>query len=114
LIFLGVLLCICFFKYLAPVFFKEHYFEKALFTWGWSLGGLVFGLALLKIVTNEKTNLKLLEQISTSYLLMSPIEITLLLTLPYLLIHGYGAILAIILFLLAFMLIKSELKVTDK
>lgn len=114
LILMGVLLCICFFKYLAPLFFKEQYFEKALFTWGWSLGGLVFGLALLKIVTSEKTNLKLLEQISTSYLLMSPIEIILLLTLPYFIFHGYGLLLAIILFLLAFILIKSELNVTDK
>lgn len=114
LILMGVLLCICFFKYLAPLFFKEQSFEKALFTWGWSLGGLVFGLALLKIVTSEKTNLKLLEQISTSYLLMSPIEIILLLTLPYFIFHGYGLVLAIILFLLAFILIKSELNVTDK
>lgn len=111
---IGILLCIFNFLFLAPKFFKTQSFEKGLFTWGWSSGGLVFGLALVNIVTKGEENIKLTQQFAMAYLLVAPFEMGLLLSMPYLIYYGYAHFVAIFLILLAFILVKTGLKSTDK
>jgi ESS family glutamate:Na+ symporter len=109
----GILLCIIYFRKLALNIFEEDSFSKALFTWGWSVGGLVFGLALVKII-NPEDNIKIMQQFALTYLLLAPIEISLLLTMPYLVHNGYGLYISVILIIMAAILIKTLRKRTDK
>lgn len=109
----GFIVCILYFLSLGLKVFKEDSFSKAIFTWGWSVGGLVFGLALVKIV-NPKKNYTILQQFALTYLMLAPIEISLLLTMPYLVTHGYGLYISIGLLLLAFITINFLRKNTDK
>lgn len=114
IIFIALTICFLYFRFLLPKFFDEQWYEKGLFTWGWSVGGLAFGLALVRIVSDKERNTNLLQQFAMAYLLLSPLEISLLLTMPYLVHKGYALIIAIFLLLLAFIIVKSQLKSTDK
>jgi len=110
---IGIILCVLYFKKLALKVFEEDSFSKALFTWGWSVGGLVFGLALVKIV-NPKDNIKIMQQFALTYLLLAPIEISLLLSMPYLVHNGYGLYISVFLMIMALILVKTLNKNTDK
>ncbi len=109
----GLCVCILYFKKIGMRVFDEDSYSKAVFTWGWSVGGLVFGLALVKMIKREK-NMEMLEQFAFTYLMLAPIEITLLLTMPYLVHNGYALYMAIPLILLSLLLIKLLAKATDK
>lgn len=109
----GLVTCIIYFRKLALSSFKEDSFSKALFTWGWSVGGLVFGLALTKII-NPKDNMKIMQQFALTYLLLAPIEISLLLSMPYLVHKGFGLYISVVLLIFATILIKTLRKSTDK
>lgn len=110
---IGILICVLYFRFIALKIFKEESFEKAIFTWGWSVGGLVFGLALVKIV-NPKHNIKIMEQFALTYLMLAPIEISLLLSMPYLVTKGYALYIGFGLTFLAALIVKTLLKNTDK
>lgn len=90
------------------VFSKEDAFEKALFTWGWSIGGLVIGLNLVQSL-KERKNPKIIDEFAMTYLMISPLEISILLFGPYLLLNGYAMLLGIILFILAIFLLTYML-----
>jgi glutamate:Na+ symporter, ESS family len=111
---IGITSCILIFLYLTPKMFPKDWFQKGLFTWGWSVGGLVFALALVRMITSKDENAKLLQQFAMTYILLSPIEISLLLSMPYFVTQGYGLIIAIFLILLALVLVKLGLKSADK
>ena len=91
----------------------KNSFEKSLFTWGWSTGGIVFGLSLVEIV-KDKMNSSLLQVLAISYLLISPIEISLILTMPSLLLTGYGQYIGICLLFVALLVLVSMLKKASK
>ena len=110
---LGVLVCVFFFKKLGLKIFEEDSFSKAIFTWGWSVGGLVFGLALVKML-KQGSNMKILEQFAFTYLLLAPIEVALILSMPYLVMRGYGLYASVPLILLSLVLIKILHSRSDK
>jgi ESS family glutamate:Na+ symporter len=102
------------FFFLRPRLLANDSFEKGLFTWGWSVGGLVFGLALVKTITDESAYLKHFSQFAIVYLLLAPFEVALILLMPILILKGVALITSIMLFLLAIALIKLAWQKTDK
>ncbi len=109
----GLSLCIIYFRCLGMRVFEEDSFTKAVFTWGWSVGGLVFGLALVKMI-KKQDNMGILEQFAFTYLMLAPIEIGLLLSMPFLTTKGIALYAAIPLLLLALILIKILAGKADK
>lgn len=74
-------LLIC--KLLGPVFIRHHWFEHALFTWGWITGIMAMGIALLRIVdSNNKT--RTLDHFAFAYLFVVPIEVMMVTLAPQL------------------------------
>lgn len=93
------------FLFLSKRVFKESdSFEKALFTWGWSIGGLVIGLNLVQSL-EVKHNKNILEEFAMTYLMISPLEISILLFGPWLILNGHAQVLGTVLFLLAIILL---------
>ena len=110
---IGLTLSVTYFTQLGMRVFDKDSFSKAVFTWGWSVGGLVFGLALVKMIKKDD-NMKILEQFAFTYLMLAPIEIGLLLSMPYITTQGYGLYMAIPMILLALILIKLLSSKADK
>jgi ESS family glutamate:Na+ symporter len=76
---LSVIIC----KLLGPVFIRKHWFEHALFTWGWITGIMAMGIALLRIVdSNNKT--RALDHFAFAYLFVVPIEVIMVTLAPQL------------------------------
>jgi len=101
------------FRYVGLRTLGENSFEKSLFTWGWSTGGIVFGLSLVEIV-KDRMNASLLQVLAISYLLISPIEISLILTMPSLLLTGLGQYIGICLLFVALLILVSMLRKAPK
>lgn len=97
------------FKFVGLKFLGQNSFEKSLFTWGWSIGGIVFGLSLVEIVKNQN-NASLLQILGVSYLLISPFEIVLILTMPAVLLSKYGVLAGICLLSFAGFLMLSIIR----
>jgi len=98
------------FRFLSPRAFKsDDAFEKALFTWGWSIGGLVIGLNLVQSLESDKKS-EILDEFAMTYLMLSPFEISLLLGAPWLILNGYGAYLGAVLLALAIFIITFILR----
>ena len=70
-------------RLLGPVFIRNHWFEHALFTWGWITGIMAMGIALLRIVDgNNKT--RALDHFAFAYLFVVPIEVVMVTLAPQL------------------------------
>ena len=110
---IGLTLSVTYFTQLGMRVFDKDSFSKAVFTWGWSVGGLVFGLALVKMIKKDD-NMEILEQFAFTYLMLAPIEIGLLLSMPFITTQGYGVYMAIPMILLALTLIKLLALKADK
>ena len=91
------------------VFQKDDAFEKALFTWGWSIGGLVIGLNLVQSL-EKKMNPNIIEEFAMTYLILSPFEISLLVLGPWLLLNGFAPFMGPILLFAAIILLIWMLK----
>lgn len=70
-----------------------YWFERALFTWGWTTGVTAMGIALLRIV-DPRNDSDALADFGLVYLFLAPIEIGLLTAAPLLLTSGHGLVLA--------------------
>ncbi|WP_262701712.1 MULTISPECIES: sodium/glutamate symporter [Streptomyces] len=70
---LGLALCLVLFLVVAPATFREDWFEKAVFTWGWATGAVATGIALLRM-TDPKMESRTLEEFGLAYLPLAPIE----------------------------------------
>ena len=68
---------------------KEHWFEKALFTWGWFTGTMAMGIALLRVV-DPKMQSRCLDSYALAYLFIAPVEISLITFAPVAFVNGYG------------------------
>lgn len=76
-------------KLLGPVFIRKHWFEHALFTWGWITGIMAMGIALLRIVdSNNKT--RALDHFAFAYLFVVPIEVVMVTLAPQLITRNMG------------------------
>ena len=92
--------------------FKEYWFEKAMFSWGWFTGTMAMGMALLRIADPESRS-KCMDHYAIAYILIAPIEIALITFAPMIFSNGYGlwfslACLAIGLPLMIYMLIDRR------
>ena len=65
----SILIC----RLLGPVFIRNHWFEHALFTWGWMTG--IMAIVLLRIVDNDNKT-RTLDHFAFAYLFVVPIEVT--------------------------------------
>lgn len=68
---------------------KDHWFEKAIFTWGWFMGTMAMGIALLRVV-DPKMRSRCLDTYAIAYLFIAPIEIALITFAPVAFISGNG------------------------
>ncbi|OHV07490.1 sodium/glutamate symporter [Kushneria phosphatilytica] len=85
----GVIFSYCFFRYVAPCLFREYWFEKGLFGWGWFTGTVAMGIALLRIV-DPRLKSRTLDDFALAYIFGAPVEIMLVTFSPILLIAGYS------------------------
>lgn len=84
----GLLLCWAVFYVSGPRAFRELWFEKALFTWGWVTGVMAIALALLRVV-DPRNESKILDQFAFAYLFVAPLEVGLVSFAPLLIVHGF-------------------------
>ena len=71
--------------------FKEYWFEKAIFSWGWFTGTMAMGMALLRIADPESRS-KCMDHYAIAYILVAPIEIALITFAPMIFSNGYGLV----------------------
>lgn len=73
----GLLICSFFFFVLSPRFFTEYWFERGIFTWGWTTGAVAMGIALLRIVDPDlKSNT--LNDFGLAFIVIAPVELMLI------------------------------------
>jgi len=75
------------FRFIGPNIFKNFWFEKALFGWGWSTGTVAMGLALLRIVDPELKS-KTMDDYALAYIGMVPVELVIITFSPILVSIG--------------------------
>lgn len=91
----GLIFSYVFFRYVARGLFREYWFEKGLFGWGWFTGTVAMGIALLKIV-DPRLKSKTLDDFALAYIFSAPIEIMLVTFSPLVLIAGYSWLYALV------------------
>lgn len=69
--------------------FKEYWFEKAMFSWGWFTGTMAMGMALLRIA-DPKSESRCMDHYAIAYIMIAPIEILLITFAPMIFCNGYG------------------------
>ncbi|MFI0469635.1 sodium/glutamate symporter [Saccharopolyspora sp. 5N102] len=85
----GLALCLLLGIDLAPRVLGDEWFEKQIFTWGWSTGSVSTGLALLRIV-DPRLRSRTLEDFAIAYLPLLPVEVTAVTFTPVLALVGAG------------------------
>lgn len=85
----GLVFCVVLLRYLTPRMFREQWFERGIFTWGWLTASVATGVALLRIV-DPRLKSKTLEDFGMAYVGIAPVEIILISTAPVLTNSGYG------------------------
>ncbi|MFM1651078.1 sodium/glutamate symporter [Brevibacillus sp. B_LB10_24] len=83
----GVVFCLFFFIWMAPRFFRQYWFERGIFTWGWATGTTAMGIALLRIVDPDLES-KTLDDFALAYIPMAPVEIAIVTFAPLLIVNG--------------------------
>lgn len=84
----GILLSGILFRVVAPRVFGDEWFERALFTWGWTTGVTAMGIALLRVV-DAKNEGRILDDFAVAYLALVPIEVGFIVLSPILIARGY-------------------------
>ena len=92
--------------------FKEYWFEKAIFSWGWFTGTMAMGMALLRIADPQSRS-KCMDYYAIAYVLIAPVEIALITFAPMIFTRGYGLLFSLICLILGlsvmtYMLINSR------
>ena len=91
----GVIFCWALFRFLGPIIFREYWFEKSLYTWGWVTGIMAIAIALLRIV-DAKNKAYVLSDFAVTYLAIGPLEVLLVTLAPMLIIHDLHWVFTII------------------
>ncbi|MEK4424060.1 sodium/glutamate symporter [Solibacillus sp. FSL K6-1523] len=94
------------FKFIGPNIFKDFWFEKSLFGWGWSTGTVAMGLSLLRIVDPDLKS-KTSDDYALSYIGMVPVEIMIITFAPILVSMGLPWILPITLLVMGVAIIVA-------
>jgi ESS family glutamate:Na+ symporter len=69
--------------------FKEYWFEKAMFSWGWFTGTMAMGMALFRIADPEGRS-HCVDHYAIAYIFIAPVEIALITFAPIVFCSGYG------------------------
>lgn len=96
----GILWAYGIFYFIGPNIFKDFWFEKALFGWGWSTGTVAMGLALLRIVDPELKS-KTMDDYALAYVGMVPVELAIITFAPLLVAAGYPWVMPLVLLFVA-------------
>jgi glutamate:Na+ symporter, ESS family len=89
LLLFGLAYCLVLLRYVTPLFFRERWFERGIFTWGWMTGSVATGIALLRIVDPRRKS-DTLEDFGLAYLGVAPVEIILISVTPIAVTAGYA------------------------
>ncbi len=100
----GIIWAYLIFRFIGPNIFKNFWFEKSLFGWGWSTGTVAMGLALLRIVDPELKS-KTMDDYALAYIGMVPVEIAIITFSPILVSNGSPWIMPIALLLVGALII---------
>jgi len=83
----GLLLALFLSLWVAPRLMQDGWFERSIFTWGWSTGAVATGIAMLRVVDPElKSNA--LEDFGIAYIPVTPVEISAVTFVPALVLAG--------------------------
>ena len=85
----GLALCWAVFYVGGPRIFRDLWFEKALFTWGWVTGVMAIALALLRVV-DPRDESEILDPFARAYLFVAPLEVGLVSFAPLLIVQGFA------------------------
>ena len=88
---IGIIFVVLYLCIVSRKLFKNFWFERGIFIFGWSTGVIAVGVTLLRIVDPEFKS-KTLEDYGMAYVLMSFVEIGLIALLPSLIVNGLGFI----------------------
>ena len=100
----GILLSVVICALLGPVFIRQHWFEHALFTWGWITGIMAMGIALLRIV-DRSNQTKALDHFALAYLFVVPIEVIMVTLAPQLISRQMEWVIIVVTVLIAALLL---------
>lgn len=102
----GVLLCLTLVFIVAPLVFRNDWFDKAVFSWGWMTGTVALGILLLRIC-DPKNESHVLDDYAIAYVPGSVVDILLLSFVPGFVMLGHGA--NVLLVLGAYLLLVSAI-----
>lgn len=85
----GIIWAYLIYRFIGPNIFKDFWFEKSLFGWGWSTGTVAMGLALLRIVDPEFKS-KTSDDYAIAYIGMVPVEVAIVTFAPILFTLGFS------------------------
>jgi len=105
----GLVYAFLFFTVFSKKFFPEYWFEKGIFTWGWTTGTVAMGMALLRIV-DPKSESKTLDDYSLAYIPIAPVEIMLVTFAPMLVLNSQGFVFVAITFVFSFVIYLMAIK----
>lgn len=105
----GLVYAFLFFAVFSKKFFPEYWFEKGIFTWGWTTGTVAMGMALLRIV-DPKSESKTLDDYSLAYIPIAPVEILLITFAPMLVLNSQGFVFVAITFVFSFVIYLMAIK----
>ncbi|HJF33358.1 MAG TPA: sodium:glutamate symporter [Sporosarcina psychrophila] len=105
----GLVYAFLFFAVFSKKFFSQYWFEKGIFTWGWTTGTVAMGMALLRIV-DPKSESKTLDDYSLAYIPIAPVEIMLVTFAPMLVLNSQGFVFVAITFVFSFVIYLMAVK----
>jgi glutamate:Na+ symporter, ESS family len=85
----GLVYCVVLLRFVTPIFFRDRWFERGIFTWGWMTGSVPTGIALLRIVDSRHKS-GTLEDFGIAFLGVAPVEIILITVVPVAVATGFG------------------------
>lgn len=91
LIIVGLVFTAIYIYVAARYIFKEYWFEKAMFSWGWFTGTMAMGMALLRIADPEGRS-HCVDHYAIAYIFIAPVEIALITFAPVIFCSGYGLV----------------------
>ncbi|TXL66834.1 sodium:glutamate symporter [Cerasibacillus terrae] len=83
----GVFIAFMFFAVISRQYFPDYWFERGIFSWGWTTGTVAMGIALLRIVDPDGKS-KTLDDYGLAYIPIAPVEVLLVTFGPLLVIQG--------------------------
>lgn len=100
----GLLFCLFYLFVVSRRFFRNFWFERGIFIFGYSTGVVATGVTLLRVIDPEFRS-KTLEDYGTAYVLIGIIEIAIISLLPIFVMQGFGFVTGAILLLSALILL---------